>query len=149
MTASPLIVCTSSVANYRGRGDHLEVSQHKRGLVHLVKMGSGQSTQVGSSEEADWSLTIRVHKTVTYHMKKGDTSIIKKTGYSEGKPVSYSVDAKTREMFLISDSGEKIPAGHDGDIDTLGLVSSGMLREIENYTGSSICREIRGQVGGQ
>ncbi len=95
-------------------------------------MGSGVTRpQPSNPGTAVWSITVKVYKTVTYHLKSGDSTILKQTGPS-ANPINYGVNVKTGEMSLMRD-GVEIPAGHDGDLNALVDILRGMVNEIGKH----------------
>jgi len=76
---------------------------------------------------------VKAYRTVTYKIKKGDSTILKQTGSNPNSQVCYSVNVRNGEMSLIKADNEQIAAGHDGDLGILVNVLKSMVSEIESH----------------
>src|SRR4029077_21010333 len=95
-------------------------------------MGNLYSYGTSSPEAASWEVTANLSPTISYKLKKGETTVIKTTGVAPNT-VSYEVNAKDGRMALIKDAS-KIEAGFDGNLPQLVEILESMIVEIKTYT---------------
>lgn len=93
----------------------------------------GASSSAEQKEGQEWEISVKAYRSVTYRIRRGDLTILKQTGTQGNSTVNYSVNVHNGEMSLIKGETELIPAGHDGDIETLVSILKSMVSEIESH----------------